>query len=125
MKFCSKCGKEIEDDAKFCPNCGSKQGSNDDADAHIEEVKATFNNSNNSNNSNDSEKIRLVAGLLNILLPFGIGRFYTGHNSLAIAQLLVTLLTCGFGFIWSFIDGIIMLLDDHLTDSDGRHMKMN
>ena len=24
-KRCSKCNKEIEDDAKFCPNCGEKQ----------------------------------------------------------------------------------------------------
>ena len=26
MKFCSKCGKEIVDDAVFCPSCGSAVG---------------------------------------------------------------------------------------------------
>lgn len=25
MRYCSKCGEQIEDNAKFCPNCGSAQ----------------------------------------------------------------------------------------------------
>ncbi len=28
MKFCSKCGKEIMDDAVVCPGCGCAQGNN-------------------------------------------------------------------------------------------------
>lgn len=27
MKFCSQCGKQIDDSAKFCQNCGTKQQS--------------------------------------------------------------------------------------------------
>lgn len=39
-----------------------------------------------------SEKSKLVAGLLGILLGgFGVGRFYTGHIGLGVAQLMVTL----------------------------------
>lgn len=25
MKYCSKCGSELQDDAQFCPNCGAQQ----------------------------------------------------------------------------------------------------
>ncbi|MFP5021538.1 DUF1707 domain-containing protein [Pseudonocardia phyllosphaerae] len=56
-----------------------------------------------------SDKQKIVAGLLQILIPFGIGRFYTGQAGLGVAQLLVTLLTFGFGAIWPFVDGIVIL----------------
>ena len=26
--FCSKCGKELQDDTSFCPSCGNKVGEN-------------------------------------------------------------------------------------------------
>src|SRR5215813_10008993 len=43
-----------------------------------------------------SDKSKMVAGLLQIFLgSFGVGRFYTGHMGLAIAQIAVTWLTCG------------------------------
>lgn len=69
-----------------------------------------------------SEKNKLVAGLLQVFLPFGIGRFYTGHTGLGVAQLLVTFFTCGVGAVWSFVDGIILLVSDS-TDSDGRLLR--
>ncbi|WP_224402741.1 DUF1707 domain-containing protein [Pseudonocardia sp. ICBG1034] len=56
-----------------------------------------------------SDKQKIVAGLLQLFLPFGIGRFYSGHTGLAVAQLLVTFLTFGIGAIWSFVDGIVVL----------------
>ena len=59
-----------------------------------------------------SDKSKLVAGLLQLLLPLGIGRLYTGYTGLGLAQLAVTILTCGLGAIWPFIDGIIMLATD-------------
>ena len=55
-------------------------------------------------------------------LPIGIGRFYTGHTGLAIAQLLVTIVTFGFGFLWSFIDGIVILAGNP-TDPEGRPLR--
>lgn len=69
-----------------------------------------------------SEKSRLVAGLLQLLVPFGAGRFYTGHTGLAIAQLLVTIVTFGIGGIWSFIDGIILLASGG-HDGNGRRLR--
>ena len=69
-----------------------------------------------------SDKSKIIAGVLQLLLPFGIGRFYIGDTGLGIAQLLVTLLTCGIGAIWPFIDGIILLVTDS-KDSDGRPLR--
>ena len=40
--FCSKCGKEINDNVKFCPNCGNAIGQQDSS--------STIINSNNSTN---------------------------------------------------------------------------
>ncbi|GAA1212093.1 DUF1707 domain-containing protein [Prauserella alba] len=69
-----------------------------------------------------SDKSKILAGLLQILLPFGIGRFYTGHTGLALAQLLVTLLTLGVGSIWPFIDGIVLLARGGV-DGNGRRLR--
>lgn len=65
-----------------------------------------------------SEKSKIVAGLLQILLPLGIGRFYIGDTGLGVAQLLVTIFTCGIGALWPVIDGIIILASDS-KDSQG------
>ncbi|MCL2140776.1 MAG: TM2 domain-containing protein [Dehalococcoidia bacterium] len=70
------------------------------------------------------QKSRLVAGLLQIFVGFfGIGRFYLGYTGIAVAQLLVSLLTCGLGFIWPFIDGILILTGSVATDSKGIPLK--
>ena len=66
-----------------------------------------------------SDKQKLVAGLLNILIPFGVGRFYIGDSKTGVLQLVVTLVTCGFGSLWSLIDGIMMLVKDDTKDSNG------
>jgi TM2 domain-containing membrane protein YozV len=73
-----------------------------------------------------SDKQKMVAGLLQIFIGgLGIGRFYTGHTGLAVAQLCVTIFTCGIGGIWPFIDGIMILTSDDATDVDGRPLRPN
>jgi TM2 domain-containing membrane protein YozV len=69
-----------------------------------------------------SDKQKLVAGLLQILIPVGIGRFYIGDTGKGVAQLLVTIFTCGIGALWPFIDGIIMLVGDP-NDAQGRPLR--
>jgi TM2 domain-containing membrane protein YozV len=69
-----------------------------------------------------SDKSKVVAGVLQIALPFGVGRFYTGHTGLGVAQLLVVLFTCGFAAIWPVIDGIVLLVSGG-TDSYGRPLR--
>lgn len=63
-----------------------------------------------------SDKSKLVAGLLQIFLgTLGIGRFYTGHVGIAVAQLL----TCGGLGVWALVDGILFLVKDDGTDAKG------
>jgi TM2 domain-containing membrane protein YozV len=66
-----------------------------------------------------SDKSKIVAGLLQILLPFGIGRFYIGDTKTGVLQLIVAVLTCGIGGLWSLIDGILMLVHDDTKDARG------
>ncbi|RZQ60300.1 DUF1707 domain-containing protein [Amycolatopsis suaedae] len=68
-----------------------------------------------------SEKSKIVAGVLQIALPFGVGRFYTGHTGLAVAQLLVCLFTFGAAAIWPVIDGILLLIRGGV-DAQGRRL---
>lgn len=68
-----------------------------------------------------SDKMKVVAGVLQLVLPFGIGRLYSGRTGLGIAQLLVTLLTLGLGSIWPFIDGILILVQG---SDDGRGLPL-
>ncbi len=68
-----------------------------------------------------SDRYRVVAGVLQIVLPFGTGRFYTGHTSMAMAQLF--LMFIGVGVIWSIVDGIVLLVGGG-TDAYGRPLKI-
>jgi TM2 domain-containing membrane protein YozV len=69
-----------------------------------------------------SDKSKLVAGLLQILIPLGIGRFYIGDTKMGVWQVIVTVLTCGIGALWPFIDGIIILATDSV-DAQGRPLR--
>jgi TM2 domain-containing membrane protein YozV len=69
-----------------------------------------------------SDKQKLVSGLLQILVPLGIGRMYTGHVALGVGQLVVSILTCGIGTLWPFIDGIVILAGDP-KDAAGRPLR--
>ena len=68
-------------------------------------------------------KSRVAAGLLNIFLPFGVGRFYLGYSSVGVGQLLVAIFTCGLGGLWSVIDGIMILTGNPATDAEGRQLQ--
>jgi len=69
------------------------------------------------------QKSKLAGGLLNIFLPFGVGRFYLGYTTIGIAQLLVTLLTFGVGGLWGLIDGILILTGNVKVDGNGYPLK--
>jgi TM2 domain-containing membrane protein YozV len=70
-----------------------------------------------------SDKSKMVAGLLGIFLGgLGVGRFYTGHIGLGVAQLIVSVCTLGIGAIWGLVDGIIILVNGG-TDAHGRVLR--
>jgi TM2 domain-containing membrane protein YozV len=67
-----------------------------------------------------SDRQKVVAGVLQILIPFGVGRFYAGQAGIGVAQLLTSWL--GIGIIWCWIDAIIMLAG-RPTDQFGRPLR--
>ncbi len=67
-----------------------------------------------------SDKQKLVAFLLQFFFGMvGAGRFYTGHTTIAVLQLLFGWLTCG---LWPFIDSILMLIGK-VPDAQGRPLR--
>lgn len=67
-----------------------------------------------------SSRNRWVAGVLQLVFPFGVGRFYTGNPSIAIAQLFLSPILVG--VVWCYIDGIIVLAQGG-TDGEGRQLR--
>lgn len=71
-------------------------------------------------------KSKLVAGLLGIFLGgLGVHNFYLGYNGKAIAQLLISILSCGAlapaSAIWGLVEGILILVGSTITtDATGR-----
>ncbi|KJU83686.1 membrane protein containing TM2 domain protein, partial [Candidatus Magnetobacterium bavaricum] len=69
--------------------------------------------------STDGYKNRTVAGIYGVTLgAIGVHRFYLGYTSIGIAQILVTLLTCGVGALWGIIEGWLILWGGGLFDKD-------
>lgn len=67
-----------------------------------------------------SDRQKVVAGLLQILVPMGVGRLYSGHVGIGLAQLVTSFFVVG--VIWSFIDGIVILLG-RAVDERGRPLR--
>lgn len=93
--FCSKCGKEIHDEAVICVHCGCA----------VENKSVT-----------EGEKSWLATLLLCFFLGgLGVHRFYTGHIGIGVVQLL----TAGGCGIWTLIDFIFILLGK-FKSADGK-----
>lgn len=68
-------------------------------------------------------KSKVAAGLLGLLFgSFGAHRFYLGYTGIGLLQIVVTIVTCGMGGIWGFVEGILCLTG-HLQDSEGRALR--
>lgn len=67
-----------------------------------------------------SGRNRWAAAVLQLVLPFGVGRFYTGDIGMGVAQLLLSFL--GVGVFWCILDGIILLATGG-TDGSGRRLQ--
>lgn len=76
-----------------------------------------------------SEKQKMLGAILQLVVGFGVGRLYIGHQQMGIAQLIACIVgfvgaffTCGlsaFVFLWPFVDGIILLMTDDVRDGQG------
>ena len=74
------------------------------------------------------QKSKLAAGLLGILLgALGIHNFYLGNTGKALAQLLISVLSCGIlsivSWIWGLVEGIMILTGSINTDARGIPLK--
>ncbi len=107
--------------AKFCPNCGAEL--NEGADVCLKCGKRVT-KENNNNGGNGQSKSKIAAGLLGIFLgSLGVHNFYLGYTGKAVAQLLITLLSCGFlslvSGLWGLIEGILILTGSIDKDGNG------
>lgn len=69
-------------------------------------------------------KSRKIAGVLGLFLgAFGIHRFYLGFYWTALIQIIVTVLSGGFGLLWGFIEGVLILGAYMDKDAKGRRLK--
>ena len=116
-KFCSSCGTELEDNENFCHSCGANQNSETTNNTN---PQAETNTVNTAQPANPQAKSKVVAGLLGIFLGgWGIHNFYLGNTNRGIVQIIVSLVTCGIGSLWGFIEGIMILAGSINTDADG------
>ena len=104
--YCRNCGKEIENSAAFCPECGASTAQQT---ATAQPVVNVINNNTNINKNGGEyvHKSKWVAFFLCLFLGyFGIHRFYVGK----IGTGIIWLLTMGFFGIGWILDLIFILL---------------
>ena len=116
--FCKQCGKPIDDGQEFCEECKVSANAN----------AQTYNTNANNGYSNSEAKSKMAAGLLGIFLgTFGVHNFYLGNTGKAVAQLLISVLSCGFlapvSSIWGLIEGILILTGSINVDGHGVPLK--
>lgn len=140
--YCKNCGKQIGI-GEVCKDCeailGTTVVSNGETFNVVKEVNnnPNYNTQNNYSNSNNyqnpyvegnmSSKSKIAAGLFGIFFgAFGVHNFYLGYTGKAIAQLLITILSCGaLGFasaLWGLIEGILILAGD-IRDANGNILR--
>lgn len=118
--ICVKCGVQKGVGTSFCPNCGEATASN----AAVC-IKCGYSLSTSvATATSEESKSKTTAALLAFLLGgFGAHNFYLGYTGKAIAQLLLTILVCGVGYIWSIVEGIMILTGSIKEDAKGIPLK--
>lgn len=104
--FCTNCGAEIDDKAVVCVKCG----------VAVKPVSETASGSNEW----------LTALLLCFFLGWlGVHRFYTKNNDIAVAQLVLGVLSCGvISGVWALVD-FILILSGSYKKGDGQILTQN
>ncbi|HEY9595967.1 MAG TPA: NINE protein [Spirochaetia bacterium] len=110
--YCQKCGKEISDQASFCPSCGTPV-SPTASSARVAGLEPGY-----RSDKPVSSKSRLATLLLCFFLGWiGVHRFYVGKVGTGVAMIFTL---GGFG-IWTLID-FIMIIVGNFKDADGRYV---
>lgn len=128
--FCTNCGNKLNLNDTVCSNCGKEikdRVVREEVKAEKVEDKEFTDVKNEKQNVNLQAKNKIVAGLLGIFLGgFGVHNFYLGYTGKAVAQLLITVLSCCMlsfvSSIWGFIEGILILSGNIDTDANGNKL---
>lgn len=118
MKYCTKCGAKIPDDARFCSACGTKFNSDNfrDNDNFSDDLKRFA-----STEGETSSKSRAGAAILCFFLGgLGAHQFYVGNTTKGVFMLIFCF--SGIPFIIS-IAHFIMILCGTFTDSEGKELR--
>jgi TM2 domain-containing membrane protein YozV len=133
-KMCQNCGTIINDDtASNCVNCGAvlvsnggvqQPNQNQYQNQYQAPQQVQYQQQFQQPMAPVQAKSKIAAGILAIFLgSLGVHNFYLGYTGKAVAQLLITVLTCGIGAIisgvWSLIEGIMILTGSISTDASG------
>ncbi|MCR4888047.1 MAG: TM2 domain-containing protein [Ruminococcus sp.] len=131
--YCKNCGNPIDENAAVCTQCGVPKGQGTQFCSNCGTQLAPgaavcmacgYATAPNGNIAAPGAKSKMAAGLLGIFLGvFGVHNFYLGYTGKAIAQLLISVLSCGFlalvSEIWGLIEGIMILSGSINTDGNG------
>ncbi|MBQ7412270.1 MAG: TM2 domain-containing protein [Clostridia bacterium] len=127
--FCKYCGAKLDDTAKFCSSCGA---ATDATPASSTPPSSTVPPAYGASTPGYIptpapapvvKKSKIAAALLAFFLGgFGVHNFYLGYTGKGIAQLLITILSCGIlsviSSIWSFVEFILILIGS-INDAKG------
>ena len=128
MGLCQNCGAEIQPGTIKCAYCGAAVQPSMAMPPSMSPSMAPSMPPPAMVPMGVEQKSKVAAGILGILLGcLGIHNFYLGFTGKAIAQLLITILTCGYGAlitgIWGLIEGIMILTGGISRDSRGIPLK--
>ncbi len=132
MVFCRNCGNQMDDIANVCVRCGVQKGRGNyycpncgHQTAPDAAMCTQCGIGLGPGGAMPGAKSKLTAGLLGIFLgAFGVHNFYLGYTGKAVAQLLITVLSCFIlsevSYIWGLIEGIMILTGSINTDGHGQ-----
>ena len=148
MAFCPNCGANVPDGAAQCQQCGAQmnaaqqpqQNTVPQGNPYQQQVPpqggyqqmppqgAPYQPVPGQLPPGYQPKSKMAAGLLGIFLgALGVHNFYLGYTGKAVAQLLITLLTCGIGAIateiWGLVEGILILTGSIAVDGKNVPLK--
>lgn len=120
MKFCSRCGTQFSGSENFCRSCGAPISNGNNNMGQPQQFQSYQQNPG----APIEQKSKLAAGLFGIFLgAFGVHNFYLGFTGKAVAQLLISVLSCfALSFvsvIWGLIEGILILSNSIKYDAKG------
>lgn len=132
--YCKNCGRPIDENAAICTCCGCAKGTGTSYCHNCGQPMAPGASCCVSCGAaaapvaDPNAKSKLAAGLLGIFLgAIGVHNFYLGYTGKAVAQVLITVLSCmTLSFvsgIWGLIEGILILAGNINVDGKGNPLK--